>query len=586
MWQLLPYTKKYRKELILGPLFKLFEAILELLLPLYMAQLLDQTIQQKQSLITWQLTGKMFLISCLGLFFVIICQYYASVASQGFGTELRNQFFKKLNTLSFKELDQLNQSSLLTRMTNDTTQVQLALAMFIRLVIRAPFLCIGSIIMAYRIEPKLTLIFVGILPLFIGILFIISKKTVPMYQRLQQLLDQLSQQLLENLTGIRVIRAFSNTDQQLKQMEDTNQQLTSSAIKVANLASILAPLTNLMINTAILFLLFFGATSIDNGTLLQGEMIALINYMTQMLLALIVISNLVVIFSKAQASAKRIRAILMIEEANNELEHHSSLNEPIQKIIFDHVSFRYPTTKTDALSKISFQLKTGQTLGITGPTGSGKSTLIPLLTASYSIDKGQILVNNQSIDTINPKSILPGIAVVPQKAVLFSGTIRSNLLMNNPNATDKELWQALEIAQCLDFVKQLPKQLDAMIQAGGKNFSGGQKQRLCIARALVKPCELLIFDDSFSALDYQTDRALRAALKKHLDQQLVIIISQRLSSIAEADQIIVLDEGQMVGHGTHEQLLAHHSLYRNLAQTQGIGGRNKDVKKENFNSLS
>ncbi|MGX7014257.1 ABC transporter ATP-binding protein [Vagococcus silagei] len=570
MWSLLPYAKKYQKELILGPLFKLFEAILELILPLYMAQLLDQAISEKNSQLVWLLAGKMLLISCLGLFFVILCQYYASIASQGFGTELRNQLTRKINRLSYAQLDQSNENSLITRITNDTNQLQLALAMLIRLVIRAPFLCIGSIIMAYRIEPKVTLLFIAVLPIFIAAIYMISKITMPFFKKGQQLLDQLTHLVAENLSGIRVIRAFSKTPQQITRFDETSDDLANTSIKAANIAAILGPVTTFVINGAILFILYFSSFSINAGTLKQGEVIALINYMTQMLMALIVISNLVVIFSRAEVSAKRISEILDLPEET--IADEKRMTQKIETIRFDNVAFQYPNTKKKTLAHLNFTIQEGEWLGITGPTGSGKSTLIPLLTNLYPVSDGQILFNNESSAYYSSHELLSKIAIVPQKNILFSGTLRENLQMMAPDASDEEIWNALDIAQCRSFVEELPDQLDALVQASGKNFSGGQRQRLTIARALVQPKEIIIFDDSFSALDYQTDFNLRQALRNKLQQATIIMISQRLSTIAEAEQILVLEQGKILAHGTHQTLLKESAFYLELAKMQGLEG--------------
>ncbi|AQP53533.1 ATP-binding protein [Vagococcus penaei] len=569
MFSLLKYAKNYRKELILGPLFKLFEAIFELLLPICMARLIDQGINQQHRPAILFYGGLMLLMSVIGLGCVLICQYYASVASQGFGTELRKEMMHKINQFSHKELDEVGTSTLVTRMTNDINQLQLALAMLIRLVIRAPFLSIGSIIMAFYIDPQSAVIFLIVLPLFSLLLYIIIKRTVPLYKNVQQTIDHLNEDVAENLSGVRVIRSFAKTHDRETQFIAISNNLANAYIRVANWSANLNPLTTFMMNSAVIALLYFGGLSVNSGRLQQGDVLALINYMTQMLLALIVVSNLVVIFTRAAASNQRVMAILAIEPVIQTDNHSNDTSWQADSAIkFTNISFRYTEKSGAALQNISFSVKKGQTLGITGPTGSGKSTLVDLIPKFYTATSGTITINNHPIDDYTTGELRQHIAVVPQVSQLFSGTIRSNLLLGNPKATDADCLKALTIAQCDDFVLNLANGLDEPVQARGKNFSGGQRQRLTIARALVAQPDILILDDSLSALDYKTDLALRQALKTQLSKLTLIIVSQRMSSIEHANSILVLDDGREVGLGTHHELLENSIVYQKLVQSQ------------------
>lgn len=572
MKTLIPYTKKYKKQLILGPLFKFTEAVFELLLPIGMAMLIDNGIKVGDFNYVKKASFTLILMSVLGLIAVLLCQYYASVASQGFGTDLRKGLLSKINQLSHKELDAFGTSTLITRMTSDTNQLQLALAMFIRLVIRAPFLSIGSIIMAFYISPKITLVFVISLVIFCVILWGISRKTVPLYQKLQRLVDQLNRVINENLSGVRVIRAFSQKDFSKKKMAKTNNELALAYRRVANISALLNPATMLVMNGAIILILMIGGQSIQVGSLTQGQLLALINYLTQMLLALIVISNLVVIFSKSFASAKRVTDVLTAEPSIKEptvpitqLNSHSP-----SALMFDQVDFTYQKDAGLALQGIHFNLIKGSTLGIVGTTGSGKSSITQLAPRFYDPTNGSITLFGTPLKELALKTIRETFAIVPQKSVLFSGSIRDNLQWGKPTATDRECWEALTIAQSADFVSALPDGLDTIIQEGGKNFSGGQRQRLAIARAIIKEPKILILDDSLSALDFQTDANLRHSLHTHLAHTTLIIISQRISSIRDADQLLVLDNGHQVGLGTHNDLLATCPEYQLLCESQQL----------------
>ncbi|WP_338367931.1 ABC transporter ATP-binding protein [Enterococcus faecalis] len=568
MFGLLKYAKNYRKQIILGPVFKFLEACFELVLPLFMAHLVDVGIRQNDRQTVIEMALWMLVMSLVGLFFVMICQYYASVASQGFGTELRNQLMKKINQLSHKELNSFGTDTLITRITNDINQLQLALAMFIRLVIRTPFLSIGSVVMAFYIDVQMGFLFLLLLPIFSLILFIIIKVTVPLYQKVQEYLDRLNRQISQNLSGVRVIRAFARKETEQRHVDKASDDLGDIYIRVSNVSALLTPLTTLIMNVGILFLLYFSGLKVSFGSLQQGEVLALINYMNQMMLALIVASNLVVIFTRAAASANRVNEVLTVESQLTDTPESAKTSPQFGDITFDHVDFRYEPEAGLALENINFTIPKGSILGITGPTGSGKSTLTQLIPRFYDVSAGNLFINGINVRDWPLFTLRQQVASVPQTAVLFTGTIRENLQWGKPNATDEDCWEALAIAQFKEFVEQLDQGLDTPVNEGGKNFSGGQRQRLTIARALIRKPHLLILDDSLSALDYQTDLNLRRALQKERAETTVILISQRVSSIATANQILVLDSGKVAGLGTHEELLTSSKEYQEIVASQ------------------
>lgn len=565
---LLKYAKNYRKQIILGPFFKFLEACFELVLPLFMARLVDQGIRNNDRAYVIQMAGWMLLMSIIGLICVLICQYYSSIASQGFGTELRNQLMKKINQLSHAELNSFGTDTLITRMTNDINQLQLALAMLIRLVIRAPFLSIGSVIMAFYINVQMGLIFLLMLPLFCLILFIIIKTTVPLYKKVQEKLDLLNRQISQNLSGVRVIRAFARKKTEETHVNQVSDDLSATYIRVSNISALLTPATTMIMNLGIIAVLYLGGIKVNIGRLEQGEVLALINYMNQMLLALIVVSNLVVIFTRASASASRVDEVLSVEPSIHAEYKETIAEDQAQGIVFDNVSFRYQPTAGLTLTDISLTIPNHSVLGITGPTGGGKSTLTQLIPRFYDTSEGNVFVNGVNVRDWPLEKLRNKIALAPQTAVLFTGTIRDNLRWGKEQATDEDCWQALETAQCRDFVENLSDGLDTQVYENGKNFSGGQKQRLAIARALIHKPDLLILDDSLSALDYQTDLNLRTALRRDLNETTLILISQRISSIEHADQILVLDSGQQVGLGTHEELLKDSKAYQEIVASQ------------------
>ncbi|OFI45717.1 ATP-binding protein [Floricoccus penangensis] len=565
MFSLIRYAKKYKKQIILGPFFKFLEAIFELFLPLLMAVMVDEGILKNDWSKVLQMTFWMIILSIAGLVAAIVCQYYASIASQGFGTEIRNELMKKINKLSYKEINEFGTDTLITRMTNDINQLQLAMAMFIRLVIRAPFLSVGSVVMAFYIDFQIGLIFLALLPIFCVLLYFIIKKSIPLYAKVQAKLDRLNELVNQNLSGVRVIRAFARRDTEKKNFNEATDDLSKEYLRVTNISALLSPATTLIMNIGVVAVFYIGGYKVNIGHLQQGQVLALVNYMNQMLLALIVVSELVVIFTRAYASNNRIEEVLAtdisVKEASNAKDASGEGD-----IEFDHVNFRFSDDYGLALEDISIKLPAGQTLGIIGPTASGKTTLTQLISRFYDVSDGSVKVNGLDVRDWKLHDLRKETSIAPQKAVLFSGTVRENLQWGKADASDQECIEALEIAQALDFVEALPNKLDTEIFEGGKNFSGGQKQRLAIARAVIAKSNILILDDSLSALDYQTDLQLRTALKG-IDSTL-IIISQRLKSIEDADQILVLDNGRMAGLGTHEELIRTCKLYQEIAKSQ------------------
>ncbi len=560
MW--MKYIKPYRIQAIIGFLFKMTEAFFELIVPMVVADIIDNGIAKNDSNYILKMGFVLFLLAIIGYCCALICQYFASKTSQGFGTYLRNDMFKAMNAYDYENIDDIGTPSLITRITNDVNQLQLAVAMAIRLVSRSPFLIIGSLIMAFQINVQMALIFLLSAPLLALCIFLVMSKSLPLYIRIQKQLDRVSLICRENLSGIRVIRAFSKQFQEKNRFEEATQKQKDMQIKVGKISALLNPLTSVIVNIAIIFILYIGGIRVNAGSLTQGEIIALINYMNQILLSMFVFANVIVIFNKASASYKRIQEVLAIHPHI----HDGSGNTNFQKenlISFDHVTFAYQGAQ--ALKDLNFKIIKGETIGIIGGTGSGKSTLVHLIPRFYDVTQGQILIKGNPIQDYPLKGLREMIGIVPQQAVLFTGTIRENIQWGKKDASDSEIKEALRIAQAT-FVDELDEGLDSMIHQGGKNLSGGQRQRLTIARALVKKPEILILDDSASALDFATDAALRKALKT-LDST-TIIVSQRVSSLMHADKILVLSHGELVGMGNHQELLETCSLYQEIAKSQ------------------
>lgn len=570
MRKLFPFLKDYKLQLTIGPLCKLLEAVFELIVPLVMASIIDTGVANRDTAYIYKMGGVMLLLGAVGLASALVCQKSASIASQGSGTKLRTALFAHINKLSFQELDKIGTPSLITRMTNDINQLQLAVAMLIRLVIRAPFLVIGAIAMSFTIHAGLAFVFVIAAVLIAAILYLVMSRSVPFFKLVQKKLDKISLLARENLSGSRVIRAFGKQREEQARFNTSADELAKTAVRVGKLSALLNPMTYVVTNLAIVAVVWFGAGLVDTGDMLPGEIIALVNYMTQILLAMVVVANLVVIFTKASASAARI---------NEVFETRPSVQEPAQanaapvrgapKIEFRDVSFGYGGERV--LRDIDLKVQKGQTLGIIGTTGSGKSTLVNLIPRFYDVLQGEVLVDGVNVREY-PLSLLRGqFGIVPQNAVLFSGTVGDNMRWAKEDATDHEIERALSIAQADGFVKKLPFGIDTPITQGGKNLSGGQKQRLTIARALLRSPQILILDDSASALDFVTDAALRKAIRTQTKEMTVLLVSQRVATVRGADQIAVLDNGVLAGVGTHEELFASCKPYREICLSQLSG---------------
>lgn len=566
MKKLLKYLKNYKKELIFGPFFKLLEAIFELIVPVVMASIIDKGIGNNDKDYILKMSGVIVILGICGLGFALTCQYLAAKCAYGFGTELRDALYKHINTLSHTSVDKIGTASLVNRLTNDTNTVQNGVNMFIRLAVRAPFLVIGAAVMAVAIDVKLSLIFFAAAPLITAIIFVIMRKTVPMYKKTQQKLDRAALLTRENIEGTRVIRAFSRQQEEIDEFNKAVDEISASSIAVGKISAILNPAAFMIMNLGIVAILWFGGVRINAGDLTQGELTAFTNYMTQILLALVVLANLIVTFTKAFASANRVSEVFALasEETAAELPDRNSDNI----IEFRNVSFRYEGAGENSVSGLSFTLKRGETLGIIGGTGSGKSTAASLIPCFYRANEGEVIVAGKNVKDCDMDALRSIIGYVPQKAVLFTGTVRDNMKWRKADASDEEIIAALKTAQAWEFVEKMPKKLDTAISQGGRNLSGGQRQRLSIARAFVGRPDIIILDDSTSALDYSTDLNLRKALKSDMKGSSVIMISQRTTSLKDADKIIVMDDGQPVGIGKHEELLESCDVYSEIYNSQ------------------
>lgn len=567
MKRLFPFLKPYRLQLTIGPFFKLSEAVLELLIPTLMALLIDNGVNAGNKDYIIKMGIVMLVIATFGVMFAYICQYSASVASQGFGTDVRNAMFKKIETLSFTQLDKFGTPSLINRITGDVNQLQSAVAMLIRLVIRAPFLCVGGLIMAMMIDLKLSIIFMIVIPLFILVLFLVMFKAVPLYKSVQKKLDSLTLVLRENLSGVRVIRAFAGGHREKERFNDKNKDYADTAIRVGKIAALMNPLTSIIMNLAAIAVIYFGGIRVNTGNLSQGEVIAFINYITQILNAMIIVANLVILYTKAYASALRVSEVLAAEPAIK-YGTAAAADKSDNAVEFKNVSLTYCTSKIPAVDNINLAVKKGETLGIIGGTGSGKTTLISLIPRFYDATRGEVLINGVSIADYSEEALRSLVAVVQQRAALFSGTIADNMRMAKADATTEEMREAADIAQATEFIDRLEDGFETHVSQGGNNLSGGQKQRLTIARALIKKSPILILDDSASALDYATDAALRRAIRESTDNQTVIIVSQRVNSVKDADRIAVMDDGEIVGIGTHKELVRNCEIYREICSSQ------------------
>lgn len=571
MFKLIPYLKDFKKECFLGPLFKLLEAILELIVPLVMAKIIDIGVKSYDTSYIIKMGILIIILGIVGLGSALVCQYFAAKASQGFGTKLRNELFRHINSLSHSEIDNIGTPSLITRIINDVNQLQVAVAMAIRLGVRAPFIILGSAIMAMFINLKLSLIFFLSIPLIVLTLYLVMGKAIPLYRVIQKKLDKISLITRENLEGVRVVRAFSKQEVEKDRFNIAALDHSNTAIKVGKLSALLNPLTFMIMNFSIAFIVWFGGIGVNNGNFTQGEIIAFVNYMTQILLTLIVVANLVIIFTKASASATRVNEVLDTKSSIKETSSSTKVqatNNSSKIIEFKNVSFSYNNSKQYSLENISLSINKGETIGIIGGTGSGKSTLVNLIPRFYESTEGEIFINGENIKNYSLKNLRNLFGIVPQKAVLFTGSLRENMKWANKNASDEEILMALDIAQCSDFLSNLKDGLDTSVLQGGKNFSGGQKQRLTIARALVGSPKIIILDDSSSALDFATDLKLRQALNTYAKDITTIIVSQRASSIKNSDKIVVLDDGKLAGIGTHEELLENSEVYKEICLSQ------------------
>jgi ATP-binding cassette subfamily B multidrug efflux pump len=567
MLKLAVYLKDFKKQVVLGPVFKLIEAIFELIVPIVMARIIDIGIKNADVPYILKMGGVLVLLSVVGLASSITCQRFAAIASQGFGTVLRNKMFEKITAFSFAEADKFGASSLITRVTSDINQLQLAVAMLIRLVVRAPFLAIGSVAMAIWVNPQLSLVFLIITVMIAVALYLVMSKSVPLYRQIQKRLDKISSVTRENLEGIKVIRAFAMQDMEKRRFDFASDDFAIASINVGKLSALLNPLTYLIVNTGIIAILWFGGERVFSGALLQGELVALINYMTQILLALVVVANLVVLFTRAAASAARVQEVL--DSQSQIKEGVLSISQSAKhKVSFKNVSFSYGGEKV--LSNISFDVDPGETIGIIGTTGSGKTTLVNLIPRFYDVCEGEVLIDGVNVADYTFDCLNHKIGMVLQKAALFHGTVRENIKWGKEDATDEEIIRALKIAQAYEFVEKLPLKLDEVISQSGKNLSGGQKQRLTIARALVKNPEILILDDSSSALDYVTEAQLRGEIRENFENSIIFIISQRVVSVKDLDKIIVLDDGEIAGMGSHSHLFDACEEYRKICHSQEV----------------
>lgn len=566
MIKLARYLKHFKLNVTIGPLCKLTEAIFELIVPLVMAEIIDNGIANGDNDYILHHGIILILLAVLGLMCALVCQYMASVASQGVGTRLRADLYAHINSLSYKEIDDIGTPAMVTRITNDVNQVQTAVAMLIRLVVRAPFLVIGATIMAFTIDAKLSLIFLGAMAAIVLIMYPIMTATVKLFKKQQRSLDGVSRITRENLSGVRVVRAFSRQDYEQERFEETAEEYRKLAVKAGRINALLNPAIFIVVNTAYLLIVWLGGKTVSAGELSQGQVIALINYMTQISLALVVVANLVTIFTKAAASSARINEVFDMKPSVIGAESDPEESESAPAIEFDSVSFTYNGGE-HALEDISFSLQKGETLGIIGGTGSGKSTLVNLICRFYDCTSGSVKLNGADVRSYKTKTLRRKIAVVPQKTELISGSLRDNIAFGNPDVTDEDIQKALSVAQAKEFTDKLDGGLSSRILQGGKNLSGGQKQRLAIARAVAQSPEILILDDSSSALDYATDAQLRRAIKEDISVT-TVIVSQRANSIRHADLIICLDDGRAVGMGTHAHLLKTCDVYREICRTQ------------------
>ena len=569
MKKLLVYLRDYKKECIFAPLFKLLEASFELIVPLVMAAIIDHGIAVSDRPYIFKMGGVLVLLALIGLTCSITAQYFAAKAAVGFATKLRHSLFSHIGTLSFSEMDTIGSSTLITRITSDINQVQSGVNMVLRLFLRSPFIVFGAMIMAFTVNVKAALVFVVAIPLLSVVVFSVMLASIPLFKKVQSGLDRVLGHTRENLEGARVIRAFNKEADEAKEFNASNDFLTNMQMVVGRISTLMNPLTYIIINCAILAVIWIGGKEVFGGIITQGEVVALVNYMSQILVELVKLANLIILINKAIACGNRIEEVL---ETKSTIENNPNADTKRavgdDAVTFSHVSMSYASTSEEALTDIDFTAKRGETIGIIGGTGSGKSSVVNLIPRFYDVSKGSVSIDGKDVRDYDLTELRDKIGVVMQKAVLFQETIAENLRWGKPDATDEELWKAIEVAQATDVVEGKEGKLDYMIEQGGRNLSGGQKQRLTIARAVVKNPDILILDDSASALDFATDARLRAALRNLKGNKTIFIVSQRTSSIQFADKIIVMDDGQVAGIGTHEQLLENCEIYREIYESQ------------------
>ena len=569
MKKLLVYLKDYIKESIIAPLFKLLEASFELIVPLVMAAIIDGGIGRGDKGYIYRMSAVLIALAAVGFICSVIAQYFAAKAAVGFSTKLRHALFEHIETLSFSEMDTIGTSTLITRMTSDINQVQSGVNMVLRLFLRSPFIVFGAMIMAFTVDVKGALIFVVTIPLLSVVVFGVMLITIPMFKKVQASLDKVLCRTRENLEGARVIRAFDKQSSEIEAFADENTMLTNMQLLVGRVSALMNPITFIIINCATIAVIWVGAGQVFDGIITRGEVVALVNYMSQILVELVKLANLIILVTKSIACGNRIAEVLEVEPSvKSDVTEAVSPVEGATAVEFDHVAMKYIGASEESLSDVNFRIEKGQTVGIIGGTGSGKSSLVHLIPRFYDVSSGAVKIDGVDVKEYPLIQLREKVGIVMQKAVLFQGSIAQNLRWGNPDATDEELWKAIEIAQATDVVNGKAGKLDYQIEQGGRNLSGGQKQRLTIARALVKNPDILILDDSASALDFATDARLRTALRQMQGDKTIFIVSQRTSSIQFADKIIVLDDGDVAGIGTHNELLVTCDIYREIYESQ------------------
>lgn len=574
MKRLLNYLKEYRRESILAPLFKMLEASFELFVPLVMAQIIDVGIRDQNGSYIVKMGGLLLLLAAIGLTCSLTAQYFAAKSAVGVSTALRRDLFKHIGKLSYSEQDTMGTATLITRMTSDINQVQSGLNLALRLLLRSPFIVFGAMVMAFTVNVKAALVFVVEIPALSVVVFGIMLVSMPLYKKVQRQLDSVTRSTRENLTGVRVIRAFNRQEDEIKNFDQENSLLVDMQIFVGKISAMMNPVTYVIINGATIAIVWIAGKQVNQGIITQGQTVALVNYMSQILVELIKMANLIVSISKALACANRVNKVFdtesSIKEVPNAKTADSAKSEanPVDAVVFNHVDFAYKNAKEDSLTDINLTVKRGQTIGVIGGTGSGKSSLVNLIPRFYDVRQGSVSIDGVDVREYALKDLRDRIGVVPQKAVLFEGTLRENMRWGKKDATDEEIYRALDIAQAREFVDGKGKGLDLFIEQNGRNLSGGQRQRLTIARALVRNPEILIMDDSASALDFATDAKLRHAIRENTDGMTVFIVSQRATTIKNADQIVVLDDGKMAGCGTHAELFESCEIYKEICLSQ------------------